>query len=345
MITPDGIIHTIAGSTTSTGAIPNPGWSGDGGPALSAQLYEPQGLFVNASGNVYVADFANNVVRELMPSAPPSGPGPAPTVTGVVSLSAFGELPSMAPGSWIEIYGTNLASATRPWCLAVSPTCAASDFNGIEAPTSLNQTTVSIDGQAAFIEYISPTQIDAQVPGIVGLGTQSLTVSTPAGASAAFNVNINFEEPALFAPTEFRSLQPTGLVQYVGALFSDFTTFVFPQDSFAGITSHPAQPGDTIIIYGIGFGAVPGNPPGQIPQVANGLTLPIIPKFYFSGVQAQVSYAGLAPQNATSGYIGLYQFNVIVPAIPASNAVPLTFSVNIDGTDVYGTQTLYTAVQ
>lgn len=337
MITPDGIIHTIAGTTTSTGQIPYPGWSGDGGPALSAQLFEPTGLFVDGSGNLYIADYGNNVIRELTPNTALGVPAPAPAITGVVSASAFGELASLAPGSWIEIYGSNLAPTTRLWCVGASPpTCPASDFTGINAPTSLNSTYVTVGGQAAFVEYISPTQIDAQVAGTVGLGTQPVTVSTSAGTSAAVNVNINFEEPALYAPTVFKILGK----QYVGALFTDGVTYVFPPDSFAGINSRAAQPGDTIVIYGIGFGAVPGNPPGQIPQAANGLTLPIIPKFYFGGVQAQVSFAGLSPQ-----FMGLYQFNVIVPAIAANNAVPLTFTVNIGGTDVAGTQTLYTAVQ
>jgi uncharacterized protein (TIGR03437 family) len=61
-------------------------------------------------------------------------------------------------------------------------------------------------------------------------------------------------------------------------------------------------------------------------------------------MQAQVTYAGLAP-----GSIGEYQFNVIVPAItvPAGQtaAVQVTFTVNENGTDVPGTQTLYTAIQ
>ena len=337
MVTPDGIIHTIAGTT---GANPTPGYSGDGGPALSALFNEPMSLFVDAAGNLYVADYGNDIIRILTPNAPPSGPGPAPlirTANGVISASDFGALTSIAPGSWIEIYGSNLAPTTREW--------ANSDFTGINAPTSLNLTTVSVGGQSAFVEYISPTQVNAQVPGTIGLGSQPVVVSTPAGSSTAFNINVTLQQPGLFAPAVFKIVGKP----YVGALFPDGVTYVFPTDSFAGIPSRPAKPGDVIVIYGIGFGPVPGNPPGQIPQTANGLTLPILPKFYFGGVQAQVQYAGLAPQTATTGYIGLYQFNLIVPSIsvPAGQvaAVPLTFTVNENRTDVPGAQTLYTAVQ
>jgi uncharacterized protein (TIGR03437 family) len=177
------------------------------------------------------------------------------------------------------------------------------------------------------------------------LGSQPVTVTTPSGTSAAFNVNVNQQAPGLYAPVIFKILGQ----QYVGALFPDLVTYVFPVDAFSGINSRPAKPGDTIVIYGVGFGPVPGNPAGQIPQTANGLTLPLAPKFYFSGVQAQVTYAGLAPQNATSGYIGLYQFNVVVPTITVPPgqvaAVPVTFTVNVNGADVAGTQTLVTAIE
>ena len=57
---------------------------------------------------------------------------------------------------------------------------------------------------------------------------------------------------------------------------------------------------------------------------------------YFNGIQAQVTYDGLVP-----GSIGLYQINVVVPNISASDIVPLTFTLN----GVAGTQTLYTVVQ
>jgi hypothetical protein len=60
MVTTDGIIHTIAGST-------DPGYSGNGGPATQAQLYVPTGLTVDGAGNVYVADSFNNVIRILRP--------------------------------------------------------------------------------------------------------------------------------------------------------------------------------------------------------------------------------------------------------------------------------------
>ncbi len=65
---------------------------------------------------------------------------------GVISAGAFGAFTSVAPGSWIEIYGSNLAADSRSW--------AGSDFNGVNAATSLDGTKVTVGGQPAFIDYI-----------------------------------------------------------------------------------------------------------------------------------------------------------------------------------------------
>jgi uncharacterized protein (TIGR03437 family) len=56
----NGIITTIAG----TGA---PGYSGDDGPAVAAQFFNPLGIVVDTSGRIYVADTDNNAIRELIP--------------------------------------------------------------------------------------------------------------------------------------------------------------------------------------------------------------------------------------------------------------------------------------
>lgn len=61
-VTPQGIITTVAGNGTA-------GFSGDGGPATSAQLNSPKGLAVDKLGNLYIADSANGRVRKVTSSA------------------------------------------------------------------------------------------------------------------------------------------------------------------------------------------------------------------------------------------------------------------------------------
>jgi uncharacterized protein (TIGR03437 family) len=246
---------------------------------------------------------------------------PGPVVNAAVSASAFGEFPNFAPGSWIEIYGTNLAAATQTW--------GASDFSGVIGPTTLGGTSVTVGGQAAFIDYVSGTQVNVQVPGGVGTGAQTLVVTTAAGASAPFNVTVDATEPGLLNPTNF-NINGT---KYVVAQFAD-GTYVLPPGAIASLTSKRAKPGDTIVIYGIGFGPVsPNIPPGQLVEMLNSLAEPFT--ISFGGIPAKVNYYGLA-----SSYMGLYQFNVVVPTVAASDTVPLTFTLN----GLSGTQALSIAI-
>ncbi|HEY1219591.1 MAG: SBBP repeat-containing protein [Bryobacteraceae bacterium] len=248
--------------------------------------------------------------------------GTQPTGSGVISASAFGAFLAAAPGSWVEVYGSNLASTTRLW--------TGADFNGNTAPTSLSGTQVTIGGQPAFLYFISPTQVNALVPSNIGTGSVQATVTYGGFTSAPVNITVNATEPGLLAPPSFK----VGANQYVVAQFSD-GTYVLPAGAIAGINSRPAKPAETIVIYGVGFGPVsPNIAAGQIATVATQLSASL--QFSFGQTPAaQVPYDGLAPD-----YVGLYQFNVTVPQVPDNDLVPLTFTLG----GVPGTQTLYTAV-
>jgi len=314
VVAPNGTISTAAG----TGTL---GYSGDGGLATVAQLNFPQGLSFDTAGNLYIADNGNDVIREYAPPSTSSGSLPAINSGGVISASSFGALSAIAPGSWIEIYGSNLANTTANW---------NNSFTGVNAPTALGNTTVTIGGLSAFIDYVSPGQVNAQVPSGVGAGSQQLVVATTAGQSSAYPITVSETEPGLWAPAMFL----VGGKQYVGAQLPD-GTWVLPTGAVSGYTSRPANPGETITMYGVGFGPVnTGIPAGQIVSGLNSLTTPLT--MNFGSAQAVLSYSGLAP-----GLVGVYQFNAVVPSIAASNAVPLTFVLGSSN----NLQTLYTAVQ
>ncbi len=232
-----------------------------------------------------------------------------PSISAVISAGAYGGFSAVAPGSWVEIYGSNLAPDTRQW--------TGSDFNGNNAPTSLDGVEVNIGGQKAFIDYISssPGQINAQLPSNISTGSMlALTVNNGGTSSPPFNVMVNATEPGLLAPSTFQ----VGGNQYVVALLPDGVTYILPAGAITGISSRPAHPGETIIMYGIGFGSVtPGLPAGQIETVSNQLSASF--QILFGSTQAQITYDGLAPQ-----FVGLYQFDVMVPAVPDNDLVPLT---------------------
>jgi uncharacterized protein (TIGR03437 family) len=310
LVSANGVINTLAGFAA--------GYGGDGGPAINATLSFPTGTVSDPStGNVYISDSGNNVVRLMTPSGP--------SVSGVVSAGQFGALPAVAPGSWIEIYGANMATNVRSW--------TGADFTngGLTAPTALDGNAVTIGGQPAYVDYISGTQINAQVPSNVGTGSQPLVVTNAVGGKATSTVTVNAVEPGVFAPSSF----VIGGKQYAGAVANDGVTFILPPGAVSGITSQRANPGDRITFYGVGFGPVtPAISAGQVVQGQNSL-----PSFQMQigGAPATVQYAGLAP-----GAIGLYQINVYVPSSATPNDLtPVTFTVN--GTN--STQTLYIAIQ
>lgn len=314
LVTPDGNINTIAGNggTTSTG---------DNGPATSAGMGCACGVALGASGKVYVA--GGDSVRVLTPTGAPVYAGPSFEVNGVVNASAFGAAAQLALGSWVEIHGSYLAPDSRTW--------TGGDFSGINAPTSLDGTSVTIGGQPAFISYISAGQVNAQVPTSIGSGAQQLVVTTTHGKTAAYTITVNGVFPRLLAPSSFSF----NSVQYAVALFSDDVTYVLPSGAIPGVPSRPATVGDNITLYGIGFGSVtPNNPAGQIVQANNSLDLPFTAKI--GTMPATVLYAGLAP-----AAVGLYQFNIVVPKVTATGALPFTFTLG----GVAGPQELYISIK
>ncbi len=320
VVGPNGAsINTVVGTGQAA-------YFGDGGQALQAAVNFPAGLSFDSSGNLIISDTSNSVIRKFAPGSA-TGSKPSISAGGVITASQFGGSSTIAPGTWIEIYGSNLANTTTDWSNLFTPVNAP-----INAPTTVGGTTVTVGGLSAFIDYVSPTQVNAQVPSGLNTGSQQVVVSTAAGQSGVYSINVLNTQPGLYAPSNFS----VGGKQYAGATHQD-GTWVMPVGAVSGFTSSPAKVGETITLYGVGFGPVnTGQQAGQIVQGLNSLTTPLTMFFGPGQAQATLSYNGLAP-----GYLGLYQFNVIVPNVASGNLVPLTFILG----SANSTQTLYTAVQ
>ena len=232
---------------------------------------------------------------------------PVSGITGVASASAFGAFREAAPGSFIEIYGSDLATTTREW--------TSSDFTDGAAPTTLEGVSVTVGGQAAYVYYVSPTQINVQVPANAPTsGTAQVVVTTNGQSSTAVSLTMKSTAAGLLAPASFK----VGDKQYVTAIHASNGTYV-SNGSVSGVQSAPAVPGETLTFYGTGFGPVT---PISVPyagQIATGLAPLANPiQIFFGDIQARVDYAGLAPSA-----VGLYQFNVVVPAGVAGGDVPM----------------------
>lgn len=247
------------------------------------------------------------------------GPKPVIAAGGVINASGFGGKAGVAPGTWLEIYGRDLACNSRSW--------GGDEFNGSNAPTSLDGTSVTIAGKPAYVAFIHPGQVNVQAPEGIGTGPVPVVVTTSGGASDPVTVTASASLPGLLAPAGFK----TGSTQYVGAQLAD--------GSFAGDpakipgTTRAARPGEIITLYGIGFGPVtPAIPAGVVVSQANAVNDNLVVRI--GQIQATtIPYKGLAPS-----LIGLYQFNVTVPAnVPDGDQV---LDVTIGGLSTGQTLTL-----
>jgi uncharacterized protein (TIGR03437 family) len=295
-VSTSGIITTYAG----TGSL---GFSGDGGDAVNARLNWPMGMAVDPAGNLYVADYGNQRIRRISPAALPA------LSASNFALPSFLGKAGFSSNTYLEIYGTNLAQTTRTW--------AGGDFNGANAPTSLDGVSVTVNGKPAFVYYISPTQININTPDDTATGPVPIQVKNSLGASNVGNVNRARVSPSLQTVPQFL----IGGKQYVVALTPDFLTFIGRPNMLAGVSFIPAKPGSTIAMYALGCG--PTNPPTQAGVVASTASpLSLAYELRIGGVPANVTFAGMV-----GGSIGLYQFNVVVPNVAAGDQ-PIELTVD-----------------
>jgi uncharacterized protein (TIGR03437 family) len=257
----------------------------------------------------------------------------APVITSVDSASQFGAYSYFAPGSYLEIKGSNLADPTDPR-VTNGGQWASADFNGLNAPTMLDGISVSIDGKPAFVSYISPEQINVQAPEDTATGSIAITVTNCKATSSNFTFTEKMLAPGLLAPPSF----DIGGKQYMLATFASDTNVTYVLNTSAGaslgVSSLPAKPGDVIIAYGVGFGPVtPTTFPGVIEEQNDTLANPVT--ISFGSTNAIVNFQGLA-----GGFVGLYEFYITVPAGLASGDYP----INVTQNGVALPQTLYLTV-
>jgi uncharacterized protein (TIGR03437 family) len=324
----NGIITTIAG----TG---QPGFSGDGGPAEAAALNTPMDVKVDSHGNVYIADMLNQRVRRVdnngtittVAGTGHDGRGPDGTLAissdlnfpaglaldsnddlyivdwqnylirkvsfpakpvvpagGIVNGASF--VSPVAPGSLFSIFGTDLTvsiatAATAPW-----------------AP-KLADVSVKVNGVDIPLNFVSPHQINAQLPFETSAGDVTLSVTNSAGTS----------EPVTF--------------RVVPASVGIFNV-AFNEDGLLNSPSNPESRGRVVVLYLTGQGPV--SPAVPTSQAAPGDTLSVatLPKSAsIGGMDANIQFLGLAP-----GFIGLAQANIAIPpASPTGDAVPLIINV------------------
>jgi uncharacterized protein (TIGR03437 family) len=208
----------------------------------------------------------------------------------------------LASGSIASIFGTNLATSTKT-------------ATTVPLPRQLGGTSVSVYGIAAPLFYVSPTQINFQIPSpgdtTPGVSTSGMVVSTAAGDSDPYQLGAVSPAVGIF------TLDGSGCGR--GAVLNVSGNGSVSLNSPA----NAASPGDYISIYGTGNGVVYNWPQDGVPAPSKPLAIANIaggPTFDFvQDNEARQYWVGRAP-----GLIGVDQFNFVVPAGTREGcAVPL----------------------
>lgn len=228
-------------------------------------------------------------------------PQPAPVLTaGSLANGATYVSGGLVPGSWAQVKGTGLANATRIW--------TSFDFLnlGSNLPTSLSGVQVMVNNIPAAVYYISPTQIDFQVPAGI-TGTASVQVINNGSMSNTLTAASAESAPGLFPNT-------VNGVNYPAAVYLS-GVFVGPSN-VAGYL--PASVGYHVSLYATGLVSAPG---GILPtaQSISGVTVTV------GSVTIPADFAGQTP------YVGEFQINFTIPqqfaSMPAGN-YPISISLN-----------------
>jgi uncharacterized protein (TIGR03437 family) len=259
---------------------------------VTAGAFQTANHSANQGSNAFVAKLNLGAISVLPPLAPADGVTEGAGFTSRISAGGIG-----------TIFGTNLATVTT-------------NASSLPLPTILSGTTVTMNGTAVPLFYVSPGQINFQVPWqLLSSSTATLTVTAPGGTSPAITVSLASASPGIFMINTANSATQ-GAIQ-----FSNTTTFAAPVGALPGNTSRPATSGDLLTIFCSGLGPVSNTPAsgsaagnaGSMSQVQAAVSVTI------GGQSAPVSFAGLAP-----GFVGLYQVNVTFPSgVASGNAVPV----------------------
>jgi uncharacterized protein (TIGR03437 family) len=336
-----GIISTVAGNGSS--GFPQ----GDGVPATSAVLFEPEGLAVDNAGNLYVADAIRTgpgidrpAIRKIDTN------GIITTITGATAATTLINVGDVAADSAGNLYFTEgnrirkLGAPPPPTPVILSsdivngasfqPGIVANSWVTIKGtnlasttttwdnaivngklPTVLAGVSVSMNGKPAYIYFVSPGQINVLAPDL-SPGPVAVFVTNLGATSAPVNATATLHGPAFFP---WPGNQPVATRQ-------DFT-YAVKAGTFPGAATVSAKRGEVIILWATGFG--PTNPVAPVSTAVpsdKAYSTATTPSVAINNIPVVVFGAALAP-----GAAGLYQIAIQIPDALADGDWPIRASI------------------
>lgn len=233
-------------------------------------------------------------------------PSPGFQSSGIVNSASYSPANAITPGGFFTIFGTDLGDDYSDW---------SQSFVNNFAPRRLNNVRVLVNGQEAFISFVSSAQINAIAPDNILDGPATVVVEYSNLRSTTVATQSRQINPAVFRFTPQNS-------RYLASTANDGSAYIGPANLFDtngvlnGLALRPARPGEYVVVYGTGLGpTAPAVPAGQIPAGRNGgypLTSSSEIRLTLNGQTTSVvpAYSGL------SGFPGLHQLVFLVPNIP-----------------------------
>jgi uncharacterized protein (TIGR03437 family) len=116
---------------------------------------------------------------------PTIGYSQAPVITGAANAASFAQDQPLSPGSLVSLFGTGLAASTGT-------------ASTVPLPDSIAGVSVTFSGFTAPLQFVSPGQINLQVPWRVEPGITDIVVTVSGSMSAAFRAQIEPVSPGIF---------------------------------------------------------------------------------------------------------------------------------------------------
>jgi len=226
--------------------------------------------------------------------------GTAPLLTSPPANGATYVTGNLVPGSWAQVKGTNLSSVTRPW--------QDQDFAGLgnRLPTDLSGVQVLVNETAAAVSYISPTQVNFQVPAGVS-GTATVRVTRNGITSNSLSGQAVSSAPGIFPVV-------IGNTNYAAAVFLDGKIAADPS---IGPAFRNAAPGDVVQLFATGLAPAPAGT--------------LVTTTLVNGVTVTIGNISVPASGAALVAVGEFQINFTVPqqfaSMPAGN-YPISISIN-----------------
>ncbi|HVW86202.1 MAG TPA: hypothetical protein VHB50_16055 [Bryobacteraceae bacterium] len=278
---------------------------------------DPKGLTPGVyTGAVTISSNAANNSQISVPVELVVGPAGQPMISmGGIVNAANGAREPVSQGDIASIYGGQLAPAGTTATNASTPLA-----------TTLGGVQVLVNGVPAPLYYVSPGQINFQVPyGLTAGAVATVQVVSNGTAGNIRSLSVNATSPRLLYFVSF--IQGTYGVIVNG---SDGSLTLPSGTGVPGFNTHPAKPGDTIVIYGVGFGqTTPAAVEGVAASASPLLSIPNATATFGGGFNGAATSATPVFTGLTPTAVGLYQANVTIPSdTPLGASVPVTILVN-----------------